>query len=179
MLYAFYPELTSTNDEAKRLYQSGVGLPVCLVSECQVKGRGSHGRSWYSDGPEGLYYSLLLRPTFFSHGRTAQYVYRSAFLVGQVIYQLTGLSVTIKRPNDLLVSGKKVCGILLETGIGSGSERPDYVIIGVGLNLNQSFFPDDISQLATSLRLVSGQQYSKDLFISALTRELGYVFERD
>ncbi len=179
MLYAFYPELASTNDEAKRLYRLGFPLPVCLVAERQTSGRGSHGRSWHSDAEEGLYYSFLLKPMRFSHERTAQYVYQSAFLVGQVIYRLTGLSATIKRPNDLLISGKKVCGILLETVAGSDSEMPDYVIIGVGLNLNQDAFPVEISQSATSLKLVSGETYSKNLFIDGLTRELRYVFERD
>ena len=176
MHYRFYPELDSTNEEAKRLYyaKSYPVIPLTIIADQQTKGKGSHGKSWYSENQGGLYYTLILSPENFIHENTASYIYQAALIVGQIIYRTISLSPTIKRPNDLLLNGKKICGILMET-VGN---KPEYVIIGVGLNINQTKFPYELQNMATSLKIETQKTYSKDTVIQDLSKELIHVFKR-
>jgi BirA family transcriptional regulator, biotin operon repressor / biotin---[acetyl-CoA-carboxylase] ligase len=142
-----YETIGSTNDELKRFAHEGEGEGLVITAARQTAGRGRRGRSWTS--PAGnLYASILLRPECRA-AVAAQLGFVTALGVADAIGGLAPtVSLRCKWPNDLLANGKKVCGILLETEMVTG-DQPDFVILGIGLNLASS--PRDTPYPATSL----------------------------
>jgi len=150
----------STNAFAARLLNHGRKVPdgTVIVAESQTAGKGRRGRSWHSEQENGIYFSMVLRPRI-PPGFAPLFTLGTAVALHNAIERTTGLAVDIKWPNDLLVNGKKVCGILAE--MQAEFDRVNSLIIGVGLNVNHGGFPADISESATSLRMVSGRNYSR------------------
>lgn len=142
-----YETIGSTNDELKCLAREGAGEGLVITAERQTAGRGRRGRAWVS--PSGnLYSSTLVRPDCRA-ATAAQLGFVAALGVAGAIGELAPhVSTHCKWPNDLLANGKKVSGILLETEMVAG-DRPDFVILGVGINLASS--PRDTPYPATSL----------------------------
>ena len=142
-----YETIGSTNDEAKRLAREGAAEGLIIRAERQTSERGRRGRNWMSP-PGNLYFSLLLRPNCRA-ATAAQLGFVAALGVAGAIDGLAPeISLRCKWPNDLLANGKKISGILLETEMAAG-DKPDFVILGVGLNLASS--PRDTPYPATSL----------------------------
>jgi BirA family biotin operon repressor/biotin-[acetyl-CoA-carboxylase] ligase len=142
-----YETIGSTNDEAKRLARDGTPEGLIVWARKQTAGRGRRGRAWVS--PAGnLYLSLLLRPKC-SAATAAQLGFVAALGMAAALGELApGVVLSCKWPNDLLVNGKKIAGILLETEMIAG-DQPDFVVIGIGVNLASS--PDDTPYPVTSL----------------------------
>jgi BirA family biotin operon repressor/biotin-[acetyl-CoA-carboxylase] ligase len=142
-----YDAIASTNDEAKRLARNGAAEGLIVCAKRQTAGRGRRGRTWVS--PAGnLYASILLRPGCRA-ATAAQLGFVAALGVAGGIGEVApGIALQCKWPNDLLARGKKVSGILLETEMVAG-DRPDFVVLGVGVNLVSS--PRDTPYPATSL----------------------------
>lgn len=161
----FLPQVDSTNEEAHRLALQGAGEGTAVIADQQTAGRGRRGRSWYSDSSGGLYLSLLLRPGF-APDRASMITLVAALAVSQAIEEVCGLKTAIKWPNDLLLSGKKVCGIL--TQLHMAEEKIDSLIVGIGINVNQKNFPQDIQAVATSLQIELGEPVEKDKLLSSL-----------
>ena len=176
--FEFYQSIDSTNDEAKRLYRKNKAKPdyyengIVVVSEVQTKGKGQQNKSWFSETSDGLYYSFLIIPNQFDFKKTDQYKIDIGQQVIEVIKEQSGLEAVMEWPNDILLNNKKVAGILLETALQSGKSLPTYIVIGIGLNINHNEFPDELKPIATSLKLVSGREYEKNKFITALTERL-------
>jgi BirA family biotin operon repressor/biotin-[acetyl-CoA-carboxylase] ligase len=142
-----YETIGSTNDELKRLAREGAGEGLIIIAERQTAGRGRRGRTWVSP-PGNLYSSTLVRPDCRA-ATAAQLGFVAALGVSGAIGELAPhVETRCKWPNDLLANGKKVSGILLETEMVAG-DRPDFVILGVGVNLVSS--PRDTPYPATSL----------------------------
>ena len=142
-----YPTIGSTNDELKRLAREGAGEGLVITAERQTAGRGRRGRAWMSP-PGNLYASVLVRPQCRA-ATAAQLGFVAALGVADAIAALApAIMPRCKWPNDVLINGKKVCGILLETEM-AGGDRPDFVIIGLGVNIATS--PRDTPYAATSL----------------------------
>ena len=142
-----YETIGSTNDELKRLAREGAGEGLVITAAQQTAGRGRRGRSWTAP-PGNLYTSILLRPRCRA-ATAAQLGFVSALSVADAIGELVpAVGVRCKWPNDVLANDKKVSGILLETEMVSG-DQPDFVILGIGLNLVSS--PRDTPYPATSL----------------------------
>ena len=142
-----YETIGSTNDELKRLAREGAGEGLVVIAERQTAGRGRRGRTWVSP-PGNLYSSTLVRPDCRA-ATAAQLGFVAALGVNGAIGELAPpVETRCKWPNDLLANGKKVSGILLETEMVAG-DRPDFVILGVGVNLASS--PRDTPYPATSL----------------------------
>ncbi|MBQ9086784.1 MAG: biotin--[Clostridia bacterium] len=142
-----YEELDSTNTEAKRYAIAGGQVPAVFVAGAQTQGRGRMGRSFYSPEKTGIYLSLLLR----MEGELENAVTLTsgaAVATGRAIRQVTGIETGIKWVNDLYYRGRKVCGILAESFLW---EDARYVILGVGVNLCTSDFPEELQQRAGSL----------------------------
>jgi BirA family biotin operon repressor/biotin-[acetyl-CoA-carboxylase] ligase len=158
-LFHFF-SVDSTNAFATRLLNHGrkVADGTVIISESQTAGKGRRGRPWHSEQENGLYFSLVLRPRV-PPGFAPLFTLGTAVAIHNAIERNTGLQVDIKWPNDLLVDGKKVCGILAE--MQAEFDRVNSLIIGVGLNVNHSEFPADIGGSATSLRMVSGRNHSR------------------
>jgi BirA family transcriptional regulator, biotin operon repressor / biotin---[acetyl-CoA-carboxylase] ligase len=142
-----YSEIDSTNEEARRLASAGTSAPLWILADRQTKGRGRRGRKWQS--PAGnLFASLLLRPEK-PPARCAQLSFVAALCVADLISRcVPAADIKLKWPNDVLANGCKIAGILLESA-GSGGARPDWVAIGIGVNL--AWHPLDTEFPATSL----------------------------
>ena len=153
----FARETDSTNLWIKRLAKEGAPEGTLALAEFQSAGRGRLGRSW--EVPEGtsVMMSILLRPKF-----EPQYAPTLTLVMGMAVAKAVkslGFDVSIKWPNDVVVSHKKICGILTEMGVRDG--KIDYAVIGVGINVNIKEFPEEMVDKATSLYLESGREFDR------------------
>lgn len=154
----YHEVIDSTNLEAKRMALTTEDNPILIVADEQQLGRGRLGRSWHSSKGEGLWMSLLLRPEIEPEA-SFRLTLIGAVAVAEAIEKVTKLSAGIKWPNDLIVNGKKICGILSE--MSAEWQKVNYVVLGIGINVNQTQFPEDISQKASSLSLESHGHVNK------------------
>ncbi|MEK6715086.1 MAG: biotin--[acetyl-CoA-carboxylase] ligase [Candidatus Omnitrophota bacterium] len=152
----YYETLGSTMDAAFELGLAGFPEGTAVFAESQTKGRGRLGRSWFSPKGKGIYLSLLLRPEFLPQG-APKITLMTAVSISEAIKKVTGLSVLIKWPNDIVVGGKKLAGILTE--LNAEADKIKFVNIGIGINVNssKSFLPLD----ATSLKEEIGTEVSR------------------
>ena len=153
----FARETDATNLWIKRLAKEGASEGTLALAEFQSAGRGRLGRSW--EVPEGtsVMMSILLRPKF-----EPQYAPTLTLVMGMAVAKAVknlGFDVSIKWPNDVVVSHKKICGILTEMGVRDG--KIDYAVIGVGINVNIKEFPEEMADKATSLYLESGREFDR------------------
>jgi BirA family biotin operon repressor/biotin-[acetyl-CoA-carboxylase] ligase len=163
-----FEQTASTNDLVDRLGRDGSGEGVVVFAEAQTRGRGRLGRAWSSPVRAGLWFSILLRPELAPRAVT-QVTVLGAVAIRRAIKKVTGVEVEIKWPNDLLIRGKKCGGILTE--LSAEPERVKYVVLGVGVNINQSLgdFPEELRSVATSLRLETGRAWDRgDLAVGAI-----------
>lgn len=163
-------EITSTNEELLSRGEAGAPTGTLLFAERQTAGRGQFRRPWASATGLGLWFSLLLRIEV--NDRTIPML--SGFAAVALMETFGSLSVRdcgIKAPNDLLLGGKKVAGILVETRVG----RDPFAVVGIGLNVNHTLtdFPPDLQAHATSLALADGSQYDRNKVASLLLIHLG------
>ena len=168
-------QIDSTNEEAKRLAKNlnpKEDVFMVITADEQLNGRGQKNRAWYSAKDEGLYYSCLFTPNTLTEKDLEQYSLKIGRVVSNAINDLTGLSTTVEWPNDILLDDKKCGGVLIETHSLTHATQPDFVIIGIGLNLNQTTFPPLLKHVAISLRQKTQKVYNKDAFITVLTKEL-------
>ena len=142
----------STNTVLREIAASGAPEGFVLAAEEQTAGKGRLGRSFYSPGGRGVYFSLLLRPDF-AASDVKLITPAAAVAAAQGIDEVFGVRVGIKWVNDLLVNGKKVCGILTESALVAGSDVVEYAILGIGINVfaPAAGFPEDIRGVATAL----------------------------
>ncbi len=156
----YFNEINSTNIKAKELAAMGTPEGTLVVAEKQTNGRGRRGRSWFSPSGDGIYASLILRPAM-SPIELPRITLMTAVAVSEALLSLTRLKIRIKWPNDILVNGKKIAGILTE--ISTEMDEVDYIIVGLGLNVNTPYesFPEDIRETATSILIETGKQFSR------------------
>jgi len=165
-----FTEVTSTNDVAKRLAAEGAEEGTIVISEKQTLGRGRLGRRWVS--PEGgIWFSMILRPEVASKD-ASKLTFVVAVAVARVIRKMFNLDAEIKWPNDVLIGGKKVCGILTEAS--TKGDVVDFVIVGIGINANVSLdaFPRSLRRSITSLRRELRREVEREKFLCALLQEM-------
>ncbi len=161
----------STNDDAKKLAREGAPRGTLVVAERQQGGRGRMGRAW--DSPMGgLWLSVVLRPELLPVD-APKLTIMSAVAVAEAILRSTGISTNIKWPNDILVDGKKVCGILTE--MSAEMDAINYVILGIGININNDF-PDELKDISISLKQVKGEKVSRIEVLRALLEKLEHYY---
>jgi BirA family biotin operon repressor/biotin-[acetyl-CoA-carboxylase] ligase len=172
-----FQETTSTNDVVEKLAHDGVKEGVVVFAESQTRGRGRMGRKWISPPGKGLWFSVLLRPNFHPQEATRLTI-ASATALRRAIVGLTGLQPEIKWPNDLLIWGKKVAGILTE--LSAELDRVRHVILGIGVDVNPvpSDFPETVRSIATSLKIASGRHVSRAELAVAILREFDHDYAR-
>jgi len=154
-----FPTVTSTNDVAKKL--AAEGAPALVAAETQTRGRGRFSREWLSTAG-GLWFSMLIFPDIAAE-RIGLITLAAGLAVAQAVEKHTGLKPELLWPNDVLINGQKVCGILCES-------KGRAVIAGIGLNLNQTSFPPELPD-ATSLFLLSGKSHDRFEMILAICEE--------
>jgi BirA family biotin operon repressor/biotin-[acetyl-CoA-carboxylase] ligase len=172
-----FEQTTSTNDVIERLARDGVREGVVVFAESQTKGRGRLGRKWISPARKGLWFSILLRPNLRPQ-ETTQLTVASATALRRALVSQTNLPVEIKWPNDILIGGKKVAGILTE--MSAELDRVRHVIPGIGIDVNQdiSEFPPELRKIATSLKIESGESVSRAALAVEILRELDEDYAR-
>ncbi len=172
-----FEQTTSTNDVVEKLARDGVKEGVVVFAESQTKGRGRLGRVWTSPTRKGLWFSILLRPDLRPQ-ETTQLTVAAATALWRAIHEETGLAPEIKWPNDILVRGRKVVGILTE--LSAEVDRVKHVTLGVGVdvNLTANEFPVELRKIATSLRIESGELVSRADLATTILRELDRDYAR-
>ena len=172
-----FEQTTSTNDVAEKFARDGVKEGAVVFAESQTKGRGRLGRKWLSPTRKGLWFSVLLRPEL-RPPETMQLMVASATALRRAIKTAAGLAADIKWPNDLLIGGKKVAGILTE--LSAEMDRVRHVILGIGVDVNQDAaeFPPELRKTATSLKIESGEEISRAGLAVEILRELDFDYAR-
>ncbi len=161
----YYDETDSTNIQAKLAGEKGFPHGTLVVADRQMAGRGRRGRSW--DSPKGVcvYMTLLLRPSI-APANAPMLTLVMALCVAEAVRGLTGLEAAIKWPNDIVLNGKKICGILTE--MSTEIDYINYVVTGVGINMNQESFPEEIRDTATSLLMEGAEHIRRSELIAAV-----------
>ena len=159
----FYDEIGSTNDECKKLAEEGAKHGTLVVAEKQTKGKGRRGRSWESPKGTGIWMTLLLRPDIEPYNSSGLTLV-TAMAINKAVQEITGLDAKIKWPNDIVVNGKKVTGILTE--MSAQLEMINYIVIGIGINVNTEEFSQDIAKMASSLKIESGKTIKRSSIIA-------------
>lgn len=155
----------STNDEVKRMAAMGAEEGLVVVAEEQLSARGRMGRRWTTTKGESIAASILLRPRI-SPQNAFSITPVLALSVIQGLEVETGIKAGIKWPNDIVLDNKKLCGILTE--MNGDAETINYIVVGMGMNINQQSFPEDIGEIATSLRLHCGNAFSRKRILACI-----------
>lgn len=164
-----YFRTDSTNSVALRLAAEDAPHGTVVLAEEQTAGRGRFGRSWYSERSSGIYASVILRPPL-SPSAAPALTLMAGVAAHRAVSLATGLPVDIRWPNDLLVDGKKVCGILTE--MSAELDRLHAVVLGIGINVNHLEMPAELKGIATSLRMETQKFYPRAHILLTLLREL-------
>ncbi|MDC3984832.1 biotin--[acetyl-CoA-carboxylase] ligase [Polyangium jinanense] len=170
------PVTASTNDDARRAASGGAPHGASFLADAQTQGRGRSGHAWHSPAGENLYLSVVLRPKL-----APQALPPLALVLGvcvaRVVDELLGASKAsgpragVKWPNDVLVDGKKLAGLLVETALRGGAI--DAVVAGIGLNVHASSFPEELASRATSLHVLGGRGLDRSSIAARLLVEIG------
>jgi BirA family biotin operon repressor/biotin-[acetyl-CoA-carboxylase] ligase len=170
----FHRETGSTNLDAKKLADEGAASGALVVADMQTAGRGRRGRDWVSPAGKDIYMTLMLRPEC-RPDRASALTLVMALAVLEAIREFMPLEcqVGIKWPNDIVINNKKTCGILTE--MSAELDGIHYVVIGVGINVNQTEFADEIKANATSMLIENGTKINR----SKLVARVMHYFEED
>lgn len=165
-----FKSLASTQDKAKEFAKKGLSN-VVIVADVQTKGRGRFKRKWHS-GKGGLWMSILLKP---KNIQNLQYLtFAASVAVVKSIKKIAKLNTNIKWPNDVHYKGKKLCGILTEGIFG----KNNYVAIGIGLNVNQIKFPNEIKNIAASLRMIKHRFFNNKKIMTYAAGNFFHLYEQ-
>ena len=172
----YFVSISSTQDEARRLAEKGVEEGTVVVAEEQVVARGRLGRA-YCTPPGGLWLSLVLRPRR-SPGEVGSLPLLAAVAVGRAVQEVTGLEVTVKWPNDLLLKGRKAVGVLVE--LMSEQDLVRYAVVGIGVNVNltPSDLPPELRNAATSLKKEVGSEVSRLILFRKIMERMEELYDR-
>jgi BirA family biotin operon repressor/biotin-[acetyl-CoA-carboxylase] ligase len=173
-MYHFF-KTDSTNRVALELGHAGEPEGTVIVAEEQTAGRGRAGHSWHSERAAGIYVTLLLRPKL-APVQAPVLTMMAGLSAHAAVEALTALAVDLKWPNDLMIRGKKAGGILTEMHADPGQVR--FVVVGIGLNVNQERFPSELTNIATSLRQETGKIQSRMELLVRLLREFDSDYNR-
>lgn len=150
--------MDSSNTRAKLMGENGAENGTLVVTDCQTAGKGRRGRSWVSPTGMNCYFTALLRPDILAE-KASMITLVAALALAKAIKETAQLDTMIKWPNDVIANGKKLCGILTESS--TDLEYINYVVVGIGVNCNQTEFPDEIKETASSIRLETGKKVNR------------------
>jgi BirA family biotin operon repressor/biotin-[acetyl-CoA-carboxylase] ligase len=169
--FHYFAELDSTNTRARELAESGAAEGEIVIAESQTQGRGRLGRRWESPPLSNLYLSIVLRPGL-PPKHAPQITLAAAVALVETVGSFLPRPPVIKWPNDILIDGKKLAGILTEAACDT--ECVQYVILGIGLNLNYraETMPETLRQRATSMADLAGENLSRETVLVRLIHDL-------
>ncbi|PIE54644.1 MAG: biotin--[acetyl-CoA-carboxylase] ligase [Dethiosulfovibrio peptidovorans] len=169
-----YFSVKSTNLIAKDLARQGAADGTVVTTEHQSAGRGRSNRSWFSEESAGIQMSLILRPSTPPH--SASVITQIGAAAVALALEAQGFAPAIKWPNDVLLSDRKVCGILTE--MSCELDRIEHIVVGIGINVHTRRFPDDIAEVATSLLLEGGENLKRQALAGAVLNEFEPLYTR-
>jgi len=167
------PVVDSTNEEAKRQGDAGAAHGSVFWADRQTAGKGRRGREWVSESAENLYFTLLLRPDLATE-KLSMLTLLMAYAVVQGLEKTTALEIKIKWPNDIVLGNKKVCGILSEMKLEGRSAA--YCVIGVGINIGQKVFVQELQDKATSL-VAEGVQVDVESLLTVVLEAFAGLYD--
>ncbi|UCF79599.1 MAG: biotin--[acetyl-CoA-carboxylase] ligase [Candidatus Eiseniibacteriota bacterium] len=169
--------VSSTNDLARQEAEKGAAEGTVVVAEEQTFGRGRLSRGWYSPPGLGIWMSVVLRPTLSPEAAPAL-TFCASLAVARAVKAAHGLDVTLKWPNDVLVKGKKLCGILTE--MKATRRSVEFVVCGIGMNVNHTLedFPAELRRSATSVLIASGRKADRVALFAEVVRQLELAYDR-
>lgn len=170
----YLDSVDSTNNYARRIAEEGAGNGTLVIADEQTGGKGRRGRTWETPKGANIAMTLLLRPKIRPE-HASRLTLLMAMAVARGIRSVTGLEAGIKWPNDVVVHGKKVCGILTE--MSTEVDYINYVVIGAGINVNQESFPEEIRHIAGSLSAELGKNISRAELAASIMEELERLYE--
>jgi len=165
-----YYKIASTNSEAMRCAAEGAPEGSVFLAEEQLAGRGRGAHNWHSARSAGIYCSVILRPAMPPSDALLFSLAVGLAIRAAVVEIAPQLRVDLKWPNDMLLGGKKFCGILTE--MNAEAARVRYLVVGVGINVNQAKFPAELREIATSLKIETGTEWSRLELCAALLKSL-------
>ncbi len=173
---ACFKQTDSTNIRARELAVNGAPEGTIVIAESQTAGRGRKGRHWFSPVKGGIYMSLVLRPQL-SPADAPRITLMTAVALAQALIASTDINIKIKWPNDILTNGKKLSGILTE--ISTEMDMVDYVIVGVGLNVNMTAdkFKGELEDIATSLRIETGMEFDRSTLVRTVLEKFEQTYD--
>lgn len=149
----YFDTIDSTNIKAQELVEKGYPSGTLVVADKQESGKGRRGRSWVSPSGTGIFMTLMIKPDI-NPNNASMLTLVAALAVAKAITSVTGEEAMIKWPNDIVVNGKKVCGILTE--MNAQFDYINHIVVGIGINVHNESFPEEISQMASSLMIEAG-----------------------
>lgn len=170
----YFDVTDSTNTQAKSLGEGDAPNGTLVVAGKQESGRGRRGRSFESPAGTGIFMTLLLRPEI-EPQNASMLTLVSVLAVAKGIEHMVDLPVQIKWPNDIVINGKKVCGILTE--MSAQMDYVNYIVIGIGINVGNEEFPEEIKDVATSIYLESGKHVNRAMLIEKIWEEFEDYYE--
>ncbi|MEY8319640.1 biotin--[acetyl-CoA-carboxylase] ligase [Lachnospiraceae bacterium 46-61] len=169
----FYEQTDSTNNCIRKLAKEGKKEGVVAVAEIQTAGKGRRGKEWKSPKGTGIWMSILLTPNI-TPPEAPVLTLLAGLAVCRAVRQQTGLKAMIKWPNDVLISNKKICGILTE--LYAEMDSVHFIITGIGINVNTEAFPEELQKIATSLKIEKGETISRKNMIKAVIEEFEKIY---
>lgn len=169
----YFDSIDSTNTKAKELAEEGHPSGTLVVADRQTAGKGRRGRSWESPTGIGIFMTLMLKPEI-NPNNASMLTLVAAMATTRAIRRVTGVPAMIKWPNDIVMNGKKVCGILTE--MSAQFDYINHIVIGIGINVHNEDFPEEIAQTASSIYLESGQHIHRASLIEAFLEEFEDVY---
>lgn len=170
----YFKLVDSTNAKAKQLAEEGYPTGTLVVAEKQNAGRGRRGKEWESSEGSGIFMTLMLKPDI-NPNNASMLTLVAALAVSKAITICTGRPAGIKWPNDIVMNGKKICGILTE--LSAQFDYVNHVVIGIGINVHNREFPDDLFQRATSLYLETKEQFRRADLIEKVLEQFEYYYD--
>lgn len=149
----YFDTIDSTNTKAQELAEKGYPSGTLVVADKQESGKGRRGRSWVSPSGTGIFMTLMIKPDI-NPNNASMLTLVAALAVAKAITSVTGEEAMIKWPNDIVVNSKKVCGILTE--MNAQFDYINNIVVGIGINVHNESFPEEISQMASSLMIEAG-----------------------
>lgn len=149
----YFDTIDSTNTKAQELAEKGYQSGTLVVADKQESGKGRRGRSWVSPSGTGIFMTLMIKPDI-NPNNASMLTLVAALAVAKAITSVTGEEALIKWPNDIVINGKKVCGILTE--MNAQFDYINHIVVGIGINVHNESFPEEISQMASSLMIEAG-----------------------
>ena len=170
-----YDVIGSTNTAAMQMAEEGAPHGTLVVADRQDNGKGRRGRGWVMPAGIAIAMSIVLKPEDLHPGNAPMLTLVSALAVVRAIGEQTGIKAAIKWPNDIVIGGKKVCGMLTE--MSTQIDYINHIVVGIGINVHNEQFPEELSDRATSLFLESGKRFNRAALVEAVCENFEHYYD--